>query len=381
MKSIKRIKSAITGQKGAVMVVTMALMALMVMSTVFLGVMLQQDVALITKVKSKSQARYMAEAGIYHALAKIKLSGFSSRADFDNTMTTGSYKVAFSESGGRHLIASVGTVGGVSETALVEVEDLTPSALYYVASAGNDVMINSFVANADIIGDVHSNSDTRLRSDFLISWLRITGDVSACNDVVLGNRHNQSDLFDWHVVINGVAGEGATVEEGAQTVFFPRFDYDAYIEAAMETGDYTTADLTFSDETLTPGNGIICTTGNATFEGNCTLNGGIIARNIYINGTLRQVKTGYRNVIIAWKRDIRIFGRLDTEEALIFAARDILGAQAFAELDINGIMMAGRDINLWNFLVNIDYNHVETYPVDMGTEEEGQSFRVMSWNM
>jgi hypothetical protein len=93
------------------------------------------------------------------------------------------------------------------------------------------------------------------------------------------------------------------------------------------------------------------------------------------------LKSGYRNVIVARKKDIKVRGRLAVEEALIYAARDIIATEVYADIEVNGIIMAGRDIYLWNFLVLIDYNHLETWPLDMGQEEEGQSFGVLSWNM
>jgi hypothetical protein len=368
-------------QKGVVLVVAMAFVVLMVMSTLFLGNMLQQDVQLITKVKSKAQARYMAEAGIYHAMAKLKLNGFSSKANFNGTMDSGSYNVTYSETSGRHVATSVGTVGGITETASIEIEDLTPTALYYVASAGNDIWIYALVAAANIVGDLHANHDTHLSADPLISWLTITGDVSASNEVWLGNRHNESDYLDSRVVINGTSGEDAVVTEGASTVYFPKFDYTAYIKAAEESGDYYGSSTDFTDQTLSPTNGIVVVNGLASFYGNCTINGGILARRIVVDGTLTQVKSGYRNVIIAAKKDIKVRGRLETEEAIIYAQRDILATEIGADIDVNGIMMAGRDIFLWNFLTYIDYNHVETSPMDMGEEEEGQNFGVLSWNL
>ncbi len=345
-----------------------------------MGNSLKQDVQLITKVKSKAQARYMAEAGVNHAMAKLKLDGFSSRADFNGSLDTGSYKVAYTETSGRHVVASEGTVGGVTESATIEVEDLTPSALYYVAGAGNDILINSFIAEAGVVGDIHANHDVNLRSGFWISWLRITGDVSASGDVILGIRHNQSDWFDSHVEINGISGESAVVTENANPIYFPKLNIKKYLDAAVDSGDYYSLSQTFTDQTLSPGNGIVYIDGDATFEGTCTLNGGIIARRIYVNGTLNQVKTGYRNVIIAIRKDIQIAGRLSTEEALVYANRDIVATLVFANLDINGIMMAGRDIYLWNFLTYINYIYVATSPIDMGEDEEGQSFRILSWN-
>ena len=374
------IAKKVLNQKGQILIISMAFVLLMVLSTVLLGNMLQQDVQLVAKVKSKAQARYMAEAGINHAMAKLKLDGFGSRANFNGTMDTGSYKVVFSESSGRYLAASEGTVGGITETTSIEMEDLTPSALYYVTSTGNDIWINSFIAAAAVTGNIHANHNVHLGADPILGWLTITGDVSASNEVWRGTRHNEADWLDDHVVINGLNSEKAAVEEGADIVFFPVFDHKAYEKAAEDSGDYYDSSTDFTDQTLSPGNGVVYVNGLASFYGNCTLNGGIVARRIKVAGTLTQVKSGHRNVIVARKKDIKVQGRLAAEEALIFAARDIIATEMGADIDVNGIIMAGRDIYLWNFLVIIDYNHFETWPLDMGQEEEGQSFGVLSWN-
>ena len=63
-------------EKGVVLAIVLGIIALMVFSTVSLGVMIQQDVRLIRHIKDSEQAKYVAEAGINHALADIKENGF-----------------------------------------------------------------------------------------------------------------------------------------------------------------------------------------------------------------------------------------------------------------------------------------------------------------
>ena len=96
-------------QEGMVLVLVMSFIALMTLSIVSLGVMIQRDVRLIERVKEKEQARSLAEAGISHALADMKANGFASRSNFTGSLDTGTYSVVYSTAAGRHLITSTGT--------------------------------------------------------------------------------------------------------------------------------------------------------------------------------------------------------------------------------------------------------------------------------
>ncbi len=372
-------------QKGAVLVVVIAFATLVVMSTLALSTMVQRDAELIRVTRDRSQAQYVAEAGLHHALARFKSENFASRSDFTGDLDTGSYSVTFSEESGRHLITSIGTVGNNSKTASIEVENLMPTAMFYLSAAGNDIRINSFVADAEINGDIHANNDVYLKSGPLIAFLMITGDVSATGVVKEGSRLHQADglfggFLDLHVYINGVNQDDAFVDEGAPRVIFPTFNYDQYRQAAEDSGEYYDTDTTFNGQTVDPSEGIVYVNGNARFEGNCTINGGVVADEITVTGTLNQVKKGNRNVVIAKEGDIGILGRLYTEEAVVYAGRDIRSLQVLAEIEINGVIMARRDIYMWNFLTRIDYNYVETYPTDVGDQDD-QQFGIISWNL
>jgi len=368
------------GRKGMVMIIVMVFTGLMVLSIVFLSTMIHRDIRLIQRAKVREQARFMAEAGLHHAFAKIKQDGFDSRADFNDSLDTGSYSVTFSETGGRHLVQSVGTVLGVSETVSAEVEDNTPTALNYFSGAGNDITIkvHTNIDDAEITGDIHANHDV-----YLIvqphAQLTITGDVSATGIVVEGNQHYNSDNKDTDLWINSVNNDGATIYEGTIRITFPDFDYAKYKEAAQDDGLYYSSSQNFNNQTLSPDNGIVYVDGDVTVQGTCTLNGGMIADTITISGTLDQAKTGDRNVIIAKEGDIQISGRLETEEALVYAEQDIYTHEHWgAEVVINGIMLAKRNITMWNFRTDIDYSYVYILPPDM--TEESSGFRVISWN-
>jgi hypothetical protein len=213
-----------------------------------------------------------------------------------------------------------------------------------------------------------------------LARLDITGDVSATGIVTEGTTHIVDDNYDNKLYINGFNNDAAVISEGADPITFPVFDYADYQQIATDAGDYYSGDQTFTG-TITPTSGIIYVDGDATISGNVTLNGGIIANNIHIGGgwfgatlTQNSVADDKYNVIIAKNGDITIYGRIETERALLYASQDIRSAQILAAVDINGIMLAGRNISMWNFITLIDYDYVNMSPGLEGT------FRVVSWN-
>ncbi len=121
--------------------------------------------------------------------------------------------------------------------------------------------------------------------------------------------------------------------------------------------------------------------GDVTISGSCTLNGGLIADSVDIpkNAVLTQIKTGDRNVIIAKVDDVRVGGQLAVQEAVVFAARDILTYEQWGPVvNITGSMIAMRDVNMWNVRTHLYYVHKYIVPPDMTDESSGIS--VVGWN-
>jgi hypothetical protein len=382
---LQKILSGINDKKGTVLIVVMGAVLLMGLTTIFLANIVTQNGALIHRVKYASQASFLAEAGIARAVARFKSESFASRTAFSGTLSTGKYDVTFSESGGRHLITSTGTANNVSKTVSVEVEDRMSSAWDNILSAGNNIRVNSFIANATINGDIHANNDVYLKSGFLVASLNVTGKVSATGIVKEGTRYDRRDGFwggyaDAHVYVNGLNDDQALVYESEDRVIFPAFNYEKYREAADDSGDLYTGDQVFNDRTFSPSGGIVYVDGDVEFNGNNTINGGIIADDITVWGSLTQKSTtNNRNVIISRSGDIAISGKFNIQEAGVYAGRDIFSLSLGADININGVMMARRDIYMWNFLTIINYVHKKTYPQDVGNEDD-QKFGIVSWN-
>lgn len=376
-------------QGGVVLILVLAFVLLMTSTAVFFTTTLKHNIELINRVKYNEQAKSIAEAGINYALARMKANGFTAQSSFTNDLDTGSYSVSFTQTGGRYLCESIGTVGGVSRTVSIEIKSDLPTSLNYVTGAGNDIKINCFFASdVDLNGDIHANNDVQLRSGPVFARLDVTGAVSATGQVIEGSRHDVSDMLDSEVYINGVNNDGGTVTEGAPAITFPSFNYEMYKQEAIASGTYYSGDTIFSSATLSPGSGLVYVDGEATFRGTCHLYGGIVADRITIKrqqwfhaqAKLYQHKSGTRNVIIAKNDDVRIYGVLDTEEALVYAEEDIKSLKAGADVEINGIMTAKRDIRMWDVLTNVNYNYVRVVPDGIGAGEDEADFEVISWN-
>lgn len=378
----KKIRDMNKNSRGVVLMMTLSFLSVMLISSFALSRMIQNDINLIDQIKDLEQSRFTAEAGLHHALANMKKYGFAARSDFIGAMDTGTYNVTYSSVTGRYLITSVGTVNGISCTVSAEVADNTPTALSYFAAAGNDIKIHSLVSNANIEGDLHANTDILLKSGFVTSWLRINGTVSATGIVKEGHKYDQGvgDKWDDNLVINGDNDDTAAVLENQPRVTFPTFDYAYYKSVAIANGDYYSGSTVFHDMDLVPAGGIIYVDGDVVFNGSNTLAGGIVAERIKILGSLEQSKAGDMNVIIAKDDDIRVRGRLYTEEALVFAAKDLESIDVLAEIELNGVVLAKRDIEMWNVQSFVTYSYIPVAPVGMGNSSGEEPFRVISWN-
>ena len=122
-----------------ILVMVMAFVLLMAISAISFTTVLRRDIELIARAKLSEQAKNVAEGGVHHALAKLFTEGFSSRANFNGTLDTGTYSVTYTDVGERTLITSVGTVLGVSRTVSAEVKSNFPDALTKMFAGGNDV--------------------------------------------------------------------------------------------------------------------------------------------------------------------------------------------------------------------------------------------------
>lgn len=368
-------------RNGYVMVLVLMFILLATATTVTFTTMIRQDMELIGRAKTSEQARALAEAGVRHALVKLKNDGFDSRANFSGSLDTGSYAVTYTEVGERTLLTSVGTVGDVSRRVSAEIESNFPTALNKMFAGANDVKARgaSKSATVNITGDIHANNDVELRA-MNKGEVNITGRVSATGIVQEGSRHYNADNLDDNVSINGQVSDSADIFEGEPRVIFPTFEFDKYKQEAIAAGDYYSGNQTFNNQNLSPTSGVIYVDGDVNFKGTCVLYGGVVADDVDVTGDLTQYNSGDRNFIIAKTGDVLVNERLEVEEAIVSASRDVRTRAAGTELDVTGVMLAGRDMSFWNVQTVVYYTHKLTHPSDLPGTSEDDRVRILSWN-
>lgn len=395
-------------KKGTIFIITIAMALVMSVIAVSVANMVMQDTHMIKKLRHNMQAQYLAEAGINHALAELADSFDLTVLPVSGTISTGSYNVTYSTSGARVLITSVGTVpldvsttsDDITKTVSMEVKNRYPTALNYIMSAGNDVNIRAgFLTLTDINGSLHGNNKVHLATALLLGFMDVSGTATYSTQEV-----ELDTYFSWlritgvnygmgtHLTLTGAGWQDVPVT-------FPSFDYAYYKQKAIDGGDYYAGDTVFNAQNLSPASGLIYVDGIATFKGTCNLNGSIIANEINVEsystgwfnitrGRLRQHVGGILpyDFIVANLGNIEVgnkdgwfyrAGDLEADAALIYAVNDIRTLGIGTIIDITGSIVAGGDINLWEFIAYITYTH-QLPTVEFGTNQP--LVEIVSWN-
>lgn len=381
-------------RRGTVLIMVILLALLMVMVAVLSVNMLYQDVHMARHLVRSTQALYLADAGIADAVATLKNLGYDAKNDPNNFPsknvdgTYGSYDVdVIPGPDSRVILSSTGTVDGISRTVKMEISDNTPTSLYMMMSAGNNVHVQAHAVwvTSVINGDLRANNTLTLYAKNKTS-ISINSCGAACCDGSIS--HSSTEAITITQQGSGTVTYAGSKTTGAPPVTFPTFDYTYYMGLAQAGNGgadyYDPAGGTqyFNNVTLTPENGIIYVNGDVEFDGTSTLYGGIVANNITIRGTFNQYKTALnRNVIVSKVGDINIRGAFNVEEGVVFATNDFAVREDVPIISITGTLIAGHDLDVWDKKCVINYNHKLLYP-DGLTFMGGTvgSLRIVSWN-
>ena len=334
-------------QKGTVFATSLIVAMLLILICVSTYTMVLQDAYMVKRIKFSTQALMLAEAGINDALGLLLEEGFDAKDDaqyFPLTEDLGndrSYTVTVSDIGGRTMIASTGSAGGVSRVAEAEVKGGGGGvASDYMFLVGNNCSIDTSRDGTSIYGDIHCNGSVGL-----VTWApagvtpagvitvnatadgSCTGVVSAGGTVTI-NRGTPPGTIT-------ISGNGGVPINGAGQVSLPSFDYNYYKNLAdwvpgetpgVDDGDdYYLGDQFWADVILRPQEGVIYVEGYVSIDGDSELHGGIVAREICFpqypfTKTIHQFPSGKnRDVIIARDGDIQSYGTLRVEEAVLYA--------------------------------------------------------------
>lgn len=372
--------------KGTIFITVVIMVGLIGLISAAFSNMILQDMNMIKHLRYSGNAQLLAEGGISDAMGTLVRLGFTARTNAANfpqrNLGGGTYDVTVTSSGSRVLLTSVGTYRGVSRTVSCEIRDLTPTALYYMMSAGGELRFRAFALSlVDINGDLHANSDVRLSAKALaLVTVDPCADPSGCcdGDVSASNRIYITEGLLGYVQVAG------SQTEGADLVIFPNYDFAYYKALAQASGDYYSGDADIgtigTTTTLTPANEMIYVEDTAYIYGTVNITGGLVADRIRVIGRLVQHKgTTNRNVILTRTNDMEIFYRLNVEEAVVYAARDFSVLSAGSYVEVTGALLAGRNIKAWDFLTYIIYNHRLIYSDGLVLGSGGFVIELVNW--
>lgn len=400
--------------KGSVFIIVVGLSVIMLLGAMEIINLMMNDIYMVKHIIKSTKAQYLAEAGIAHALSTIDDLGFSSKDTADNFPLTnfggGTYDVNVVQNGGRILLVSTGASSGTARTVSAEIKDLSPQAIYYSMAAGNELKAVAGVASITLNGKVHANNKVNLKTT--VAVLTVSSTATAYTDYVYATAY-RGLIFSWPVYINGISypptggifsytlytlGDAASESEfKGPLVEFPtptKLNYDYYKTIAQSNGSYYSGDKTFSNETITPSAGIVYVDGAATFEGNCTLNGGIIARDkitvkhhipSWTRGNFQQTAASHRrNMVVSRTNNIEIgvsLGTLGcdfrTNSAMVYAANDFRVCELLSIIDITGAFLASGNLDMWGIVSRINYTYA---PISLDKDHNNIWTKVVSWN-
>ncbi len=365
-------------EKGNVLFFALAFLALIFFSNIFLSRMVQRDAIILRNLSQRQQARYLAEAGLNHAIADMLKNGFEGRSAFTGSLENGTYSVSYQNIGGREMVVSDGTVEDATVTATAEIlAEEERSALNYVTSALNNVLIrlqNQSGRDNQIIGDIHANNDMEIIVQSAAE-LHMFGSVSTGGEIEFTNNHE-------NMFLNEQLLTEEMIETGADPIVLPEFDLSSYKKAAQESGDYYDHDPGFRG-TYAPENGIIYVDADIRLDHEVIIYGGIIADSIDVRpgGNLIQRKSGDRNLIMSKTGDL-IFqrGRISMEEGVLYSERHIMTHESRDDIYIGGSIMAKGNLEFFNVQHTFTYEHKLLAPPDIISGGGGEQIIVRSFN-
>jgi len=360
----------------------------MILIAVSASNMLLRDAHMINRLKLSTEALYIAEAGASVALGSLAdtvLVGWSA-GTANGALGDGTYSYTISQVGARWLITSTGTVRGVSKTVSLEVENLFPPAMNYALVCGGDVDMKSNQGDCTILGDIHANGDMDLRAQGPgPTVLSVQALAPATGMSTAFGTYTESTTGGNQVII----ADPSTHYRDA--IPMPTFDFGSLKATAQATGNYVVPPggvggmQTYNNAAVTGGvSDITYVDGDVTFQGNCTISGGLVAfGDITLNNgnTISQtIPIGCEYPIFMSQQGsrIRLYGTFNadaTTPTLIYATNDIKIQTPGGSPTVMGTVIAGGSLET---TANGDITF--TYAQVVADEVIPQGMVIISWN-
>lgn len=315
-------------ERGSVILVVVLIAALLMLLGASMSYLVSQDAHMSKMLRRRAQAHALAEAGISHAFAVLAEDFGRATNPFNFPQTglgPGVYDPEVTLVGSdRARIVSTGIVESVVEVVEVDVSAPTGWLPEQVMFANSYMKLRG---DGDAFGSTHSNSYTDMGGTVWIGeHATASGDMTVSGGAVVEGQ----TIGDWPMIP------------------FPILNFDLYHQLAREGGIVYEGNQTFSDTTLSPGNGIVWVNGDVTFTSHVHVHGCVVATgDIKQSGSLTNslVTIGDSELPVLMSRDgsIIVAGQTETD-GLIYSLTGDIDLRGGSHTDLYGKLFAGRNI-------------------------------------
>lgn len=353
-------KTYSNGVNGTVFIATVLILGIVVMICAGLSVMVGRDIYTAKRLRTSTQAYFLAEAGIEESIQDLCGSPFN----FDHfpknksaeDLGIGSFSAILDTSKYNSdkiiKISSTGSVGDVSRTISATVKDTRITAFTYTTLSGGKMWI---ALNNDVSGNVHSNNGSQSP---IFPALRVGvnsevhGNATACGRAYCSPFGTVDD----------------TLASNKPSIPMPPFDdafWNRYYQRAFDSDDVYSGNTIFTSN-QSPANGVIWVNGRASLIGTWTMTGCLIATgSVNIIGSITQVpQVGNERfpAIVSRTSRISILGT-STINGLIYAGSRV---EILNNGTINGAIICNGRLSMFF----TDLNYVKPDPPGLNTPLE-----------
>jgi hypothetical protein len=313
--------------RGSVFVTTMISMLVMLLVGGYMYAMSESGVHNVKQLQGRTQAKYLAEAGLANALGALRANWQTSATFAATTLANGSYSATVSTSSGRTLVRATGIVEGVSASASAEVIPPGLSALDYVIAGGgtgpHTIDAGTGQSNGAITGDVYAGGNLTIDGPSSGGAMVIDGDVQSTGTITNGSNASTS---------------GSQTNNFTSTVSFPTVDYSFYQAIASANGTYYATDVTYASGGIpaAPAGGVIYVDGDLTIYGTQATTACLVA-----TGNITIAKTGSTYPRVTVNKFSNYPALMTQNGSITFTSTGNGGAY----LNVTGLIYSGNNFN------------------------------------
>ena len=221
----------IQNERGSVFATTMMAALLMILSAGYMYQMADQGLYNVKQIQYRTQAKYIADAGLADALGRLRTTWTTSTTYPSTSLGGGTYQASVTTASSRTKVTSTATLNGVTQTATAEVTAPGLSAFDYVFASGGNSSIDTGTGGSSgtVVGNMYAGGNFTLDGPSSGGVMAVTGNIDAAGTYT-----------DSGGALTTVSG--TTTSSFSTAVAFPVVTYSYYQAIAQANSTYINGD-------------------------------------------------------------------------------------------------------------------------------------------